>query len=163
MGHGEPVTPLLPHSDYCTGIAGSCAILIALLRRAESGRSYCVDLALNYYSAWLIQSVGTYPASVFDRVWAEHDRTAYQHWQNNGVTLPQVLARLKTGPAATRLFNPDFFEDRHAPHILGNRTVRCVKGVADWAGIVTLGFNVGTRGNGADAASWPENLMQEVV
>ncbi|RSL77688.1 hypothetical protein CEP51_008829 [Fusarium floridanum] len=163
MGHGDPVTPLFPHSDYCTGIAGSCAVLLAILRRAESGGSYCIDLALNYYSAWLIRSVGTYPAEVFAKVWAEHDNAVYQHWHNNGVSVPQVLSRLRSGPASKRLFRPEFFEERVSPSVFGDKKFRCVKGVADWHGVVKLGYNVGTRGNGVDAPKWPEDLMQEVV
>ncbi|EEU43602.1 uncharacterized protein NECHADRAFT_45502 [Fusarium vanettenii 77-13-4] len=163
MGHGDPVTPLFPHSDYCTGIAGSCAVLLAILRRAESGGSYCIDLALNYYSAWLIRSVGTYPTDVFAKVWAEHDNTVYQHWHNNGVSVPQVLGRLRSGVASERLFKPEFFEERVSPSIFGDKKFQCVKGVADWHGMVKLGYNVGTRGNGADAPKWPDDLMQETV
>jgi crotonobetainyl-CoA:carnitine CoA-transferase CaiB-like acyl-CoA transferase len=66
MGLGEPVTPIFPHGDYCSGITGSISILLALLRRGETGGSFTVDLALNYYNAWLIRSVGTYPSEVFD-------------------------------------------------------------------------------------------------
>ncbi|KAH7268179.1 CoA-transferase family III domain-containing protein [Fusarium solani] len=163
MGHGDPVTPLFPHSDYCTGIAGSCAVLLAILRRAEGGGSYCIDLALNYYSAWLIRSVGTYPTDVFAKIWAEHDNTVYQHWHNNGVSVPQVLGRLRSGPARKRLFRPEFFEERVSPSVFGDKKFRCVKGVADWHGVVKLGYNVGTRGNGVDAPKWPDDLMQEVI
>ncbi|KAK5987469.1 Acetyl-coenzyme A transferase nodX [Cladobotryum mycophilum] len=163
MGHGEPVTPIFPHSDYCTGIAGSCAILLALLRRAEKGGSYCIDLALNYYSTWLIKSVGTYPDEVFDHMWAENGRPIYHHWHNNGVTLPETLWRLRNGPGGKRLFNPEFFEDRSAPGILGEKKIRCVKPVAEWEGVVKLGFNVGTRGNGVDAPCWPDDLSQECI
>ena len=98
MGHGDPVTPIYPHCDYCTGIAGSCAVLIALLRRAEKGGSYCIDLALNYYSSWLIKSVGTYPPAVWDKLWAEHGKVVYQYWHNNGITAPEVLQRMRAGP-----------------------------------------------------------------
>ncbi|KAI8716390.1 hypothetical protein NCS52_00932600 [Fusarium sp. LHS14.1] len=163
MGHGDPVTPLFPHSDYCTGIAGSCAVLLAILRRAESGGSYCIDLALNYYSAWLTRSVGTYPTDVFAKVWAEHDKTVYQHWHNNGVSVPQVLGRLRSGPASKRLFRPEFFEERVSASVFGDKKFRCVKGVADWHGAVKLGYNVGTRGNGVDEPRWPDDLMQEVI
>ena len=161
MGHGEPVTPIFPHSDYCTGIAGSCAILLALLYRAEKGGSYSIDLALNYYSAWLINSVGTYPNEVFDHVWAENGRPVYHHWHNNVVTLPETLWRLRSGPGGKRIFKPEFFEDRRAPGILGEKKIRCVKPVAEWGDVVKLGFNIGTRGNGIDAPYWPDDLMQE--
>lgn len=166
----EPVTPIFPHSDYCTGIAGSCAIIIALLRRAETGGSYSIDLALNYYSTWLIRSVGTYPLHVWDKLWAEcGGRPVYRHWVNNGITVPKTLGALRSGPGGAILFRDEFFEDRAAPGTLGpNKKIRCVKGVADWNGAaVRLGFNVGTRGNGVDAARWPllpeEDLEMENI
>ncbi|EMR69260.1 putative caib baif family enzyme protein [Eutypa lata UCREL1] len=43
MGNDEPVTPVFPNSDYCTGLCGSTAVLEALTRRAEHGGSYGVD------------------------------------------------------------------------------------------------------------------------
>lgn len=45
MGHDEPVTPVFPNSDFCTGVAGVCAVLNALLRRGEDGGSYRVDVS----------------------------------------------------------------------------------------------------------------------
>ncbi|KAL6901098.1 putative L-carnitine dehydratase [Trichoderma evansii] len=163
MGNDEPVTPIFPHSDYCSGVAGSCAVLLALLRRADKGGSYSIDLSLNYYSTWLIQSVGTYSPEVFDKIWAEHGRPVYRHWHNNGVSAPETLKRLKSGPASERILRPEFFEDRHSPSVLGEKAFRAVKGVADWGGVVDLRYNVGTRGNGVDAARWPDDLTQEVV
>ena len=65
MGNDEAVTPVFPNSDYCTGVAGVSGILTALLQRADQGGSYIVDVALNYYSQWLVNSCGVYP----DTVW----------------------------------------------------------------------------------------------
>lgn len=164
MGNDEPVTPIFPHSDYCTGIAGSCAIISAIVQRAETGGSYSIDLALNYYNTWLINSVGVYPEPVFDRVWAEHGKPVYRYWHNNGLTVPEVLHRLRNGPAAKRLFRPEFFEERSSTGTLGpDKGITVVKGVADWGNVVNLSFNVGTRGNGVDAAKWPEDLSIENV
>lgn len=52
MGHtdGESVTTIFPNSDYMTGIPGVSTILIALIRRAEIGNSYLVNVTLNYYN-----------------------------------------------------------------------------------------------------------------
>lgn len=163
MGNNEPVTPIFPHSDYCTGISGSCAILLALLRRGEKGGSYCVDVSLNYYNTWLVNFVGTYPDSVFDKVWAENDRIVYRHWHNNGYIMPRIVPKLKAGPAGNRLFNPEFWEDRPARGVLGDRKIRSVKPIARWSGVVEPGFNVGARGNGFDAPKWPDDLSVERV
>jgi crotonobetainyl-CoA:carnitine CoA-transferase CaiB-like acyl-CoA transferase len=45
MGVDEPVTPVFPNSDYCTGVVGVVGILDALLRRGEEGGSYRVDVS----------------------------------------------------------------------------------------------------------------------
>ena len=163
MGNDEPVTPIFPHSDYCTGIVGSCAIIIALLHRAETGGSYCIDLALNYYSTWLINSVGTYPMPVWNELRAEHGNPVYRHWHNNGITAPETLKSLRDGPGGQRLFRPDFFANRAPSGALGDKKIRAVRPVADWGETVKLGFSVGTRGNGVDAAVWPEDLSVEKI
>jgi hypothetical protein len=45
MGNDEPVTPIIPNSDYCTGAAGVIAVLNAVLRRGAEGGSYKVDVS----------------------------------------------------------------------------------------------------------------------
>lgn len=45
MGNDEPVTPVFPNSDFCTGTAGVIAVLDAILRRATDGGSYKVDVS----------------------------------------------------------------------------------------------------------------------
>jgi crotonobetainyl-CoA:carnitine CoA-transferase CaiB-like acyl-CoA transferase len=45
MGNDEPVTPVFPNSDFCTGVAGVVGILNALLRRGSEGGSYKVDVS----------------------------------------------------------------------------------------------------------------------
>lgn len=44
MGNDEPVTPVFPNSDYCTGIIGVAAVLDAVARRGSIGGSYQVDV-----------------------------------------------------------------------------------------------------------------------
>jgi crotonobetainyl-CoA:carnitine CoA-transferase CaiB-like acyl-CoA transferase len=45
MGNDEPVTPVFPNSDFCTGTSGVIAVLNALLRRSTDGGSYKVDVS----------------------------------------------------------------------------------------------------------------------
>lgn len=76
-------------------------------------------------------------------------------------TLPAMLASLKANSAKT-LFNPDFFEKRKSGAVGGEFVV--VRPVGRWSDeSVKLEYNVGTRGNGVDAAKWPEDLGVEVV
>lgn len=45
MGLDEPVTPVFPNSDFCTGVSGVVGVLDALLRRGEEGGSWRVDVS----------------------------------------------------------------------------------------------------------------------
>ncbi|KAJ5109646.1 hypothetical protein N7532_002291 [Penicillium argentinense] len=54
LGLDEPVVPLLPNSDYQTGIVGAIAITHALYRRAHEGGSYNVDTSLNQFNNWYL-------------------------------------------------------------------------------------------------------------
>ncbi|CAF0843859.1 unnamed protein product [Rotaria sp. Silwood1] len=54
LGLNEPVLPLLPNSDYQTGIVGAIAIVQALHKRAHQGGSYNVDVSLNQFNICLI-------------------------------------------------------------------------------------------------------------
>lgn len=45
MGNDEAVTPVFPNSDYCTGVCGSTGVMEALVRRAQDGGSYGVDVS----------------------------------------------------------------------------------------------------------------------
>ncbi|KPI34741.1 Succinate--hydroxymethylglutarate CoA-transferase [Cyphellophora attinorum] len=159
MGLDEPVTPIFPHSDFATGIAGTCAVLQALIERGEKGGNFLIDTALNYANQWLVKHVGEYPKEVWEDVWAANGKPVFRHWHNTGVILP---AHLKLC-AQQGLFEKRHFEVRKSG-ALGGLPMRMVKPVLQYLdGHVELGFNVGTRGNGVDAARWPEDLLNEVV
>lgn len=161
MGNDEPVTPVFPNSDYCTGVCGSVAVLEALVRRAEHGGSYNVDVALNYYSQWLVRSCGTYDDKTWNELWSRHGSPVFRHYHAMQHLLPAVLKLLYQHDEKT-LFNPDFFEERKAES-LGMTFVQ-VKPIAGFAkDAVDLGYHVGTRGNGVDAPVWPKDLRVEVV
>jgi hypothetical protein len=177
MGNNEPVTPVFPNSDFCTGTAGVVAVLNAIIRRGTQGGSYKVDvslslkslqtphlplqLALNYYSQWLVNSVGVYPQDVWDEVWSRNGRQVFRHCQNMGYTLPRFLQMLQKNSASI-LFNPDFFELRYSGAI--GKDVRCIKPIVSYPdGEVELKYNIGTRGNGVDQPRWPEDLTTEIV
>lgn len=161
MGNDEAVTPVFPNSDYCTGVAGTSGILAALIKRAGSGGSYSVDVALNYYSQWLVNSCGTYPQSIWQDVWTRNGRKVFRHYNNMMFTLPEYLKMLHMNSSKT-VMRPEHFEDRDAKTI--GKKIRTVKPVSTFVdGQVELGFNVGTRTNGVDAPRWPKDLSVEVV
>ncbi|TKA68496.1 hypothetical protein B0A55_08796 [Friedmanniomyces simplex] len=160
MGNDEAVTPVFPNSDYCTGVIGCVAVLHALVRRAEEGGSYGIDVALNYYSQWLVKSVGEYPSTVWSDLRKRHGSPVFRHYHAMGYTLPAMFALLEKNASET-LYRPEFFE-RRVSKVVGQEFVQ-VKPIARFADDVQLGYNVGTRSNGVDQPRWPENLRTEIV
>ena len=160
MGNEEAVTPVFPNSDYCTGIAGVSGILDALMQRAENGGSYTVDVALNYYSQWLVNSVGMYPKDVWEDVWNRNGRQVMRHYYPMGRLLPLYFEMLSK--SAPHLFSDEFFEVREAKAV--GAQIRTVKPIIQWKdGLVKPGFQVSARRNGIDQPRWPEDLMVELV
>ncbi|KAF2494190.1 CoA-transferase family III [Lophium mytilinum] len=161
MGNNEPVTPVFPNSDYCTGVSGVVAILNAILRRGSKGGSYSIDIALNYYSQWLVNSCGTYSPAVWEDVWARNGNQVFRHDHNMTYTLPRYVQMLKTNSGSV-LLRPEFFEDRKNGAL--GKPVRTVAPVLRFPdGPVQLRYNVGTRSNGLDKPYWPKDLMTEIV
>ncbi|CAJ2506106.1 Uu.00g002360.m01.CDS01 [Anthostomella pinea] len=161
MGNDEPVTPVFPNSDYCTGVTGVCAVLDALIRRSEAGGSYKVDVALNYYSRWLVDTVGAYPPDVWDALWTKDGRRVFRHYHGMTHMLPQYMQMLMANNAAT-LFKPSYFEVRPCENL--GTSISTVAPVLKFPeGNVKPGFHVGTRGNGVDRAVWPQDLLTPIV
>ncbi|KPM39360.1 hypothetical protein AK830_g7193 [Neonectria ditissima] len=160
MGKDEPVTPVFPNSDFCTGIVGICGVMDALLRRGLEGGSYQVDLALDYYNNWLVRSVGTYPQDVWKALWERFGSPVFSHDDHMLFLLITYMAMLKkTSP---HLFASTHFETRHSSHL--GCSMRTVKPVLQYpGGLVKPGFQIGTRGNGVDQPRWPSDLSVETV
>jgi len=116
---------------------------------------------LNYYSQWLVNSVGVYPDEIWQDVWTRNGKQVFRHFHNMPYTLPRFLQMLKENSAKT-LFAPDFFEKRRSG-ALGTDIMTPKPIIRFPEGKVRLEYNVGTRGNGVDQPRWPENLMTEVV
>ncbi|KAK8127393.1 CoA-transferase family III [Apiospora sp. TS-2023a] len=161
MGNDEPVTPVFPNSDYCTGVAGVVGIITALLGRAEEGGSYTVKIALNYYSQWLVNSAGTYPPAVWADLWQRNGSPVFRHHHPMQYLLPRTLA-LVAQNSGKKLFRPEFFTQYRVKSI--DKDIRIVAPVLRYPnGEVKPGFDIGTRTNGVDQPVWPDDLGVEVV
>ncbi|KAI0908459.1 CoA-transferase family III domain-containing protein [Ustulina deusta] len=162
MGNGETeaVTPVFPNSDYCTGVAGSTGVLEALIKRAQDGGSYGVDVSLNYYSQWLVRSCGTYSDEVWQELWQRHGSPVFHHYHSMLHMLPAMM-KLLTQHDSETLFDPSFFQRMESKNLAV--TFIRPKPVAQFASGVELRYHVGTRGNGVDQPVWPKDLTVEVV
>ncbi|TRX98961.1 hypothetical protein FHL15_000303 [Xylaria flabelliformis] len=155
MGNeSEAVTPVFPNSDYCA------AVLDALIKRAQDGGSYGVDVSLNYYSQWLVRSCGTYSDEVWQEVWQRHGSPTFRHYHAMPYLLPAMMKLLVQHDSET-LFKPSFFQMVEAKH-LATSFIR-PKPIANFSSGLELKYHVGTRGNGVDQPVWPKDLTVEVV
>lgn len=132
------------------------------MQRASLGGSYALDVSLNYYSQWLVQSVGTYPGAVWTELWQRHGSPVFRHYHNMTYTVFAVLKLLTTYDNDV-MFRPEFFEVRPAKAV--GATFISVKPILNFVGsnAPVLRYNVGTRGNGVDDPVWPEDLGVEIV
>ena len=79
-----------------------------------------------------------------------------------GITHSLLIKKLIENPFGARIFNPNFFELRENKAIgVPIWTVKSILAFPE--GIVELGYNVGSRGNGVDEARWPEDLLTEII
>ncbi|KAH0012263.1 hypothetical protein KCU78_g9762, partial [Aureobasidium melanogenum] len=162
MGHDEPVTPVFPNSDYCTGVCGVAGILAAVLKRAEIGGSFTVDIALNYYSRWLVENVGVYPSDVWQELWQRNGSLVFRHYHGMTFMLPKVFGQVFKNSAGV-LLKPSHFTEYPVKH-MGGKVIKYPGPVIRFPGKeVELGYNVGTRTNGVDLPYWPKDLSVEVV
>ena len=121
----------------------------------------CVQTALNYYSAWLAESVGEYPAEVWADVWKRHDKPVFRHYENMQKMFSRVLPAMFQKDDKT-IFQPQFFEVRKSE--AAGATFVFPKPILQFVDkTVDLRFDIGTRGNGIDAPAWPTDLNVEVV
>ena len=161
MGHNEPVTPAYPNSDYCTGVAGVCGVLDALTQRGEKGGSYVVDIALNYYCQWLINSVGVYPDEVWQELWTQHGKMVFHSEDNMRTTIPAFMHSLHQNHL--ELFtDPTYYIIKHN-NVL-NEDFRIVKDCIQWPpNSIDFDYQIAARGNGTDMPRWPKDLSVEIV
>ncbi|KAK1758843.1 CAIB/BAIF family protein [Echria macrotheca] len=164
MGRDEPITPVFPNADYCTGVAGTIGVLTALIRQADEGGSFVVRTSLNYYNQWLIDACGTYPQK---EVWTSlRDRYNHQfrHYHNMLYTIPRVLTGIsKDVEASKRLFPSQFFVKERPVSLRGKEMLYVAPVLQFPQGEVKPGFDIGTRGNAVDDARWPEDMNVQVV
>jgi hypothetical protein len=129
--------------------------------RAEKGGSYSVDVALNYYSQWLVNSCGTYPDQVWQELWTSYGKPVFRHYHAMLYTIPRMLGMMAKNEASP-IVQAAFYEDREAANL--ETTIRTVKPILGFpGGEVELKYNVGTRGNGVDQPRWPEDLLTPIV
>lgn len=102
--------------------------------------------------------MSTYPKTVWDELWNTYDRPILSHMDNMPITLALFSKLLKN----TKILDPQFFEIRENKAL--GVPFKMIKPILQFPqGLVKPGFNIGARGNGTDQASWPDNLLTELI
>ncbi|KAH8714308.1 CoA-transferase family III domain-containing protein [Ilyonectria robusta] len=98
MGLDEPVVPLLPNSDYQTGLIGAAAILQALLERTKGDETFDVDVSLTQYNIWYYQ-LGQYDEEQSKALLARNEGFHVRHYDEmQTLLLKSYAAILKVKP-----------------------------------------------------------------
>ncbi|KAK7427507.1 hypothetical protein QQZ08_005949 [Neonectria magnoliae] len=98
MGLDEPVVPLLPNSDYQTGLVGVAAIMQALLQRTKSSETFDVDVSLTQYNIWYYR-LGQYNEEQSQALLARNEGFQVRHYDEMQTLLVKMhVAILKARP-----------------------------------------------------------------
>ncbi|KAH6999841.1 CAIB/BAIF family protein [Ilyonectria destructans] len=107
MGLDEPVVPLLPNSDYQTGLIGAAAILQALLERTKGDETFDVDVSLTQYNIWYYR-LGQYDEEQSKALLARNEGFHVRHYDEmQTLLLKSYAAILKVKPDI--LERPEYF------------------------------------------------------
>jgi hypothetical protein len=163
LGLSEPVVPLLPNSDYQTGLVGAIAVMQALMQRADVGGSYGVFVSLNQFNNWYLRSVGLHSQVSQAAIQAAYPEFLPRHDMDIFELIARTIeaTRKAKGDAEGELFDPARFT---------TGSIRWgVQGEAasylDWSRIVTLsdargskipmfGLEHGSCMPGSDSPAW---------
>ncbi|KAF2088022.1 CAIB/BAIF family protein [Saccharata proteae CBS 121410] len=108
MGLNEPVVPLLPNSDYQTGLVGAAAILHALYNRTKEDITYDIDVSLTQYNIWYYR-LGQYTPEQQKALLARNEGFELRHYDEMQTLLQKTHAAMKK--ARPDLFvHPEYFE-----------------------------------------------------
>ncbi|KKA29328.1 hypothetical protein TD95_005021 [Thielaviopsis punctulata] len=108
MGLDEPVVPLLPNSDYQTGLIGAAAVLEALLLRAHQPQTFTIDVSLTRYNIWYYH-LGLYSAEQQDALRKRNPGFSVRHYDEmNGLLVKMTKQVAQVRPDL--LTREEFFQ-----------------------------------------------------
>ncbi|TVY47375.1 Succinyl-CoA--L-malate CoA-transferase beta subunit [Lachnellula occidentalis] len=97
LGLDEPVVPLLPNSDYQTGLIGAAAAIQALLARTKSAVTFDIDFTLTQFNIWYYR-LGQYDAEQSAALIARNPGFSVRHYDE----MTSLLAKSYKGLQVSR-------------------------------------------------------------
>lgn len=152
FGLEEPVVPIVPNSDYQTGLLGLIGIMAALLRREKEGGSYLLSVALNYYNRFLL-SLGEQPEEYQAELKLKYKDLKFRHFDDMTRLVIGTMKSMVT--VSPQIFRPQYFSSIKGR--LGGEKDEVVTFVGPAAQFekTQLGYDVGPSFVGEDEARWP--------
>ncbi|TVY38464.1 Succinate--hydroxymethylglutarate CoA-transferase [Lachnellula subtilissima] len=119
LGLNEPVVPLLPNSDYQTGIIGATTIVQALLKRANSDITFDIDISIVQYNIWYYR-LGQYTKDQGKAILARNPTFEARHYDEMGSMFAKMVVAvnesrpglLQTPEFYTKMSGKNWGEDR---------------------------------------------------
>ncbi|KAF2994214.1 hypothetical protein G7054_g8850 [Neopestalotiopsis clavispora] len=102
LGLEEPVVPLLPNSDYQTGLVGAAAAISALIARTKDDVTFDIDISLTQYNIWYY-NLGMYTEEQQQELKARDPEFSPRHYDDMSV----LVGKTHKSMQKTR---PDIFE-----------------------------------------------------
>ncbi|KAF4437161.1 CAIB/BAIF family enzyme [Fusarium austroafricanum] len=154
LGLDEPVVPLLPNSDYQTGLAGLIGILSAIHQRSKKGGSYNIDVSLSQFNQFLL-GLGKHSAQVQQDLRTLHPNLKVRHYDDM-MSLTEKFMRTAY-ENTPQLFNPRYFDEIQSRfNGLGGQTetLRYVRSAALYD-VTELGYDIGSCFLDTYPPEWP--------
>ncbi|KAH8660445.1 formyl-CoA transferase [Xylariales sp. PMI_506] len=107
LGLDEAVVPLLPNSDYQTGLAGAAAAITALLERTKADVTFDLDISLTQYNIWYYR-LGLYTEEQQRELRARDPEFSPRHYDDmNALVAKTHKSLLKVRP--DMFTHPEYF------------------------------------------------------
>ncbi|KAI1066848.1 hypothetical protein LB506_012165 [Fusarium annulatum] len=155
----EPVVPLLPNSDYQTGIAGLIGILSAIHQRSKIGGSYNVDVSLTQFNQFLL-GLGKHSIQVQQHLKSLHPNLNFRHYDDM-VSLTEKFMR-SAYENTPQLFNSKYFNEIQSRfNGLEGQTERLrYVGSAATYDVTKLGYDIGSCFLDTYPPEWPADASE---
>ncbi|KAF6812123.1 formyl-CoA transferase [Colletotrichum plurivorum] len=147
----EAVVPLLPNSDYQTGLIGAIAAIQALRARTKEDVTFDIDISLTQYNIWYYQ-LGLYSEAQQQELRARDPQFKPRHYDDMGALVAQTYSSwLKVRPD---LFShPEFFWDMSGEGYSLDETMKVLAPAFKFE-TTTIGWEVPSGRRGRSEPKW---------
>ncbi|KAJ9144577.1 Formyl-CoA transferase [Pleurostoma richardsiae] len=151
LGLEEPVVPLLPNSDYQTGLIGAAAAIQALLARTKEDVTFDIDISLTQYNIWYYR-LGLYSEEQQRELRARDPQFSPRHYDD----MPTLVGKTHKSWERIRpdLFtHPEYFWDMSGEEYGLDENIRVLAPAFNFESS-RIGWDVPTGRRGRSKPEW---------